>query len=184
MSNDAFATSHFPQNPTQFFLPGGRVLSWREYILRDADKPNLMGGWEKDNGWSPQSVQPYSRDIGISGKAVQEEPNVRFAFTMVCPHWDGERLGVGKSYLPFIEIQGRGGKNQEQRPFHSDGYNYWIDIPRAELGTPGQPVKLIYMQKLDNEDARGLTVEAYQRWKDAPKGKSWQWMILAVWNLV
>jgi hypothetical protein len=153
-------------------------------VLRDADKPNTMGGWERENGWSSESVTPWSRDVEVSGRAVQEEPSVRFGFRMVCPHWDGERVDVGKPYLPFVEIQGRGGKSQEQRPFRSDGYNYWIDVPRAELGTPGQQVKLIYMQKLDNVDARGLTVGAYQEWKDAPRGKSWQWGILAVWTLV
>jgi len=138
-----------------------------------------MGGWEKENGWSPDSVLPYSQSISLYG-----EPVVRFAFRNVCPHWASSRAGMEKKpYLPFIEIHGPSGHADEQRPFHSDGYNYWIDVPRNELGRPGQQVKLIYMQKLDNEDARGLTVEGYQAWKDAPRGKSWQWGILAEWQL-
>jgi len=152
-------------------------------VLRDADAPKMFSGWEKEHGWKPTSIEPAASAIVVSGRAALDEPNVRFAFTKVCQHWDGERAGVGKPYLPFIEIHGRGGAKDEQRPFQTDGYNYWIDVPRAELGTPGQEIKLMYMQKLDNDDARGLTVAGYKRWKDEPRGKSWQWGILGLWKL-
>jgi hypothetical protein len=183
MSNDDFATSHYPSKPEQFFLPGGHGLSWEEYVLRDADSPQTFNGWENDHGWSPGSVTPYMASIPVSGRAVHDDPNVRFSFTKVCPHWDGVRAGVGKPYLPFVEIQGRGGAKTEQKVLQSDGYNYWVDVPRADLGTPGQEVKIIYMMKLDNNDARGLTAAGYKRFLDEPRGKSWQWGILGIWKL-
>ena len=173
-SNDDFTTRHYPADAAQFFGP---VITWESYILRDADKPNILGGWSDEHGWRAESLVPMQQSLYVS------EGNVRFAFKFVCPHWDGERVGKGKAYLPFIEIHGRGGANDEQRPMKTDGFNYWLDVPGSELGRAGQEVKLIFMNQLDGKDARGLTEEGYWRWKGEVRGKSWAWGILAVWKL-
>jgi hypothetical protein len=180
-SNEDFGIDHFPDKSSNFFRADGRALSWTEYILLDADKPRTMGGWSKE-GWREQSIQPRGQTINVSAGSPH---SIRFMFTKVCAHWDPVRNGPGPNFLPFIQVQGkeRGGK-QETRPFQSDGYNYWIDVPLAEIGSPGQKVNLIYMDKLGDDSARGLTIEGYQRFMRENRTKSWSWAILAVWEIV
>lgn len=179
-SNEDFGIDHFPEKPGHFFRADGRALSWTEYILLDADMPRTLGSWEVE-GWRRQSLEPRCKAIRVPGPASNEM--IRFAFTKVCAHWDYELVGKGKPFLPFIEYHGRGGAKKEQTPMNTDGYNYWLDISTADLGTPGQEIKLITMSQLDGNEARGLTKEAYERWMAEPRGKSWSWEIKAVWDL-
>ncbi|KAF2670208.1 hypothetical protein BT63DRAFT_372242 [Microthyrium microscopicum] len=177
-SNEDFGIDHFPDKPGYFFRADGRSLTWAEYILSDVDMPKTMGSWESE-GWRRLSIEPQAKVLRPGGNDT-----IRFAFTDVCAHWDNERIGPGKRYLPFLEYQGRGDSKKEQKPFNQDGFNYWLDIPRSELGRPGQEVKIIYMSETDGKDARGLTKEAYERWMAAPVGKSWAWSIICAWKLV
>jgi hypothetical protein len=182
-SNEDFGIDHYPEHDRHFYRADGRSLSWREYLFLDATKPKTYSGWESEHGLSTRSLEPKVTSIDTSphGDAM-----VRFMYTKVCPHWDNIAHGKGKPYLLFLELRGheRGDQKEQRAITQSDGYHSWIDVPKADLGAPGQQVKLVFMQQLDGEDARGLTAEGYKRWQSEPRGKSWSWGILAVWDLV
>jgi hypothetical protein len=152
-------------------------------MLLGADKPNTMGGWSEE-GWREQSLQPRGKSIQVSGGAASSSNTIRFLFTKVCPHWDPVRNGPGPQYLPFVEINGRGGAKKQSIPFECDAYNYWVDVPLADIGTPGQQVKLMYMNQMDGKEARGLTIEGWNRFMGENRAKGWSWSILAVWEIV
>jgi hypothetical protein len=181
-SNEDFGIDHFPESNRHFYRADGRTLRWDEYIRLDAGKPKTFSGWESDHGLSARSLQPRMSQVSRAGGDM-----VRFSYTKVCPHWNNAVHGKGPDYPVFLELKGNEtGDKKEQRPITmTDGFTSWIDVRRADLGTrPGDQVKLIYLTQLDGEDARGVTAEAYEKWKNVPRGKSWAWAGMAVWDVV
>lgn len=177
-SNEDFGVDHFPENSRWFCRADGRALTWEEYIRLDMGKPATYDGWESKHAIRKLSLEPKLKRIPVSGSG--NDPMVRFIFTKICPH-----TTKSPPYLFFLEIHGQGGAKDEQRPFeNSDGFHYWIDVPRAELGRPGQEVKLLFMDQLDGKDAAGLTPDGWRRWQAEPRGKSWGWGALGAWDLV
>lgn len=99
----------------------------------------------------------------------------------LCRHWRNDVHGKGKDMFFLLEVQGRDGRNKDMIPLETDGYFHWIDVPRAELGTPGQQVRLIAIKNMDGRDGRGLTKEFYL----AKKGRcAMSWGYVADWDLV
>lgn len=182
-SNEDFGIDHFPDDSNHFFRADGRSLSWSEYMHLGIDQPRTLGNWETE-GWRKQSLEPRGTTIKVSGQAACSNMTVRFMFHKVCPHWDPLKNGDGPNYLPILLIKGRGGDKSEQLPLQSDGYNYWIDVPLADLGIPGQVVDLSYMLLKDGESARGLTAKGYKEYMAQNRAKSWSWGYLCRWDLV
>jgi hypothetical protein len=185
-SNEEFGRDHFPSDNRYFFRADGRALSWEEYMLLDAgeERPHVYGSWGEDHGLRDRSLQPAARNIRVSGAAASPaEQMVRFIYEKKCPHWDNERMGSGKMWLPFLHFNGRGGSKRQERPMQTDGFHWWIDLPRDELGVPGQKVDLMYIATLDKREGRGVTIEEYERFMAHPTG-GWSWAGMAAWELV
>jgi hypothetical protein len=177
MSNDQFATAHFPEKPKHFFLP--RPLEWREYIERDFNKPKTWGSW--NFGWSKISLKPDMKELSTYG---DPEEDVRFIFNYNCHHMKPPTSGSEAPYYPFLLLPRPAGNGHEMHPLaHDNSYYFWRDVKKSELGKSGQNIQLVYVDKLDGNDARGLTPAKYEAWKNAPGGKSWSYQLLARWEL-
>jgi hypothetical protein len=155
-------------------------MSWDEYIRGgSSDGVNIFGSWE-EKGYSPQSLEPKSKKISTQGGGY-----VRFQFTKVCEHYSWTALGE-KPYLPIMSVQGKGGKGYLQetwRAMETDGYNFWIDVPREILGVPGQTIMLCVLNKFKEGDARGVTKAEYDEAVSANKSGGVGGDGLATWEL-
>jgi hypothetical protein len=183
-SNEDFGTDHVPADDGHFFRADGRILTWTEYVLSGATQPQSFSGWS-DEGWAVRSLLPRTKKIATNNKGGSSEV-VRFSFTKVCAHWDGERNGKGRAYQPMLEVQGRRGMDKQQLPLAHDGFTYWIDVPVQQLGTPGQKVSLMYLSSMDNKDARGVSMDDFggsDGFVQALNRKARGWQGLAVWEL-
>jgi hypothetical protein len=181
MSNESFGLRHFPEDPSQQYRyeEGQRQISWEEYIRGEStDQVQVFGSWE-EHGFSRESLQPNIKDISTRGGDY-----VRFQFTKVCSHFSWTAIGE-KPFLTLMVIKGRGGNGgllETWRAMDSDGYTFWIDIPRDELGVPGQTIMLYELTKLNDVDAKGISKKEYEaQLKTGRVGVCGSG--LAVWNL-
>ena len=168
-----------PTDPRHWFRSDGRALGWKEYLFSDIDRPLVMSGWDEAGNFSDGSLQPNGTEINVSSS----DPNdmVRFMFSLICPHIS-RKPNRREPYLPFLGVNPPNGK-EKQRPFQTDGFWYWIDVPRRDLGAPGEQGQLLYMTKTNGKDARGLTPEGYQDFMSSWGAKSWEWGVLARWDI-
>ncbi|KAJ2907338.1 hypothetical protein MKZ38_003195 [Zalerion maritima] len=182
MSNERFGKRHFPTNKTRFFLPVPRPgPSWEEYVWGSSDKIGVERcNWyttANEEGLDEQNFEPYAKHISIYNS---NEPSVRFQFAKLCPHWKVEVHGKGKPFLWLLEIWGVDGRAKEHRYVNQNDAWYWVDVPRRELGAPGQKIKLMVLSNLNGRDGRGLT---RTDWESKGYG-SWSFQSLADWELV
>ncbi|OCL04596.1 hypothetical protein AOQ84DRAFT_415897, partial [Glonium stellatum] len=168
MANREFGATHFPADRSSFYA-GGWGWSWEEYMREDrGDRVLVYGPATPEHGVAERSFVPAGRRVGVTGGGLaegREAEVVRFAFAVVCPHWEHERHGKGKPYLMVLHVEGRDGRAPDYIPFHTDGRAWWLDVQRAELGVPGQKVSVFAVTSFGGQDGRGLGVEEFRRKK-------------------
>jgi hypothetical protein len=183
-SNEDFGIRHFPQVASHWFRADGRALGWEEYVMLDMDLPTTYTEWESEHGFRRLNLMPASKTIRVSGPRGELPPTERISWTRVCPHWRQSKAGQRAEYLPLLRAPGckHKGPFQDLLSIDTDGYNYWVDLPRHELGAPGDDVQLVYLHTVDGADARGTTREHWEQNIKGKKGISYQYM--AEWTLV
>lgn len=162
-SNEIFGLRHMPSDPRHFYREDGRALSWEEYVVGPSQGP--MAPWNSgaaDEGLSEQTLTPAEKYI--SAQSVDgNDDYVRFQVGSFCEHWKNEVHGKGKPRLVLLKINGPGGHKEEFMPLDNDGYWWWIDVPRRDLGRPGQMVHLHAVDTFGDADGRGLSKEVFLR---------------------
>ncbi|KAH8680936.1 hypothetical protein BX600DRAFT_428912 [Xylariales sp. PMI_506] len=161
LSNELFGLKHFPQDSRYFFRSDGRVPTWEEYIVGPTKGEKAQ--WYStatDEGISEFTFAPAEKHIPVANNRV-----VRFQFSKICEHWQGEKHGRGKNYLLVLSIHGADGRKDDLVPLETDGYWWWIDINSRDLGAPGQKVFLYGIKTFGDVDARGMTKEQYYQKK-------------------
>ncbi|MBE7181933.1 MAG: hypothetical protein INR71_12140 [Terriglobus roseus] len=108
-------------------------------------------------------------------------PTIRFQMEKMCRHWRGEVHGGGPDPLYILEVGGRDGRKADKIPLEHDGFFWWIDMPRAELGAPGMHVRICAITQFDGREGRGLSKEYFVS-KNGRAGMSWSY--IATWDLV
>lgn len=158
-SNDEFGLSHYPEDSSRQYRNDGRIMSWEEYmtINKNGTAATVWNGFTVEEGVSSISLRPTDCPIVLS----QQGPTVRFSFQSVCPHWDPVRNGRGPYYLYVLHTEALDGTNRNHIPFQQGDKVWWLDVPIADLGRPGQKASIYTVTTYDNEDARGLTIQQY-----------------------
>ncbi|KAL2870687.1 uncharacterized protein BJX67DRAFT_344379 [Aspergillus lucknowensis] len=191
-TNDEFGLRHYPGDPAHFHRDDGRPeISWEEYLLGNpnsplgAAQPRTFGDAKK-HSIGERSFRPASEHISIHRSGA-----LRFQFNLICEHWSLERHTRAKPGLFLLMVHGVDGRKDERLPLthwrgsgpNGGGDVWFVDVPDARsLGAPGQKVQLAVLTKFGNqEDARGVTVEEYQR-QAGRVGMSWAY--IAEWELV
>ncbi|KAL4773143.1 hypothetical protein BDW60DRAFT_28430 [Aspergillus nidulans var. acristatus] len=191
-TNDEFGLKHFPKDRMQFYRDDGRPeITWEEYILGNPNSPlgaaqPMVFGDAKKHSIGERSFRPAAARISI-----REPGPMRFQFNLICEHWSLERHSRAKPGLFLLMIHGVDGRQDDRLPLthwrgpgSSGGGDVWyVDVldPRT-LGAPGQKVQLAVLTKFGElEDARGVTVEEYQR-QVGRVGMAWAY--IAEWELV
>ncbi|KAL5048686.1 hypothetical protein BDW71DRAFT_205381 [Aspergillus fruticulosus] len=191
-TNDEFGLKHFPSDRAHFYRDDGRPeITWEEYILGNPNSPlgaaqPMVFGDAKKHSIGERSFRPAAARISI-----REPGPIRFQFNLICEHWSLERHSRAKPGLFLLMIHGLDGRQDERLPLthwrgsgpNGGGDVWYVDVldPRT-LGAPGQKVQLAVLTKLGElEDARGVTVEEYQR-QVGRVGMAWAY--IAEWELV
>ena len=192
MSNEEFSIKHFPGNKNMFFLPGGRRMSWEEYIQINpaswplqVEAPTIFTS-SADYGVGERTVMPRSRKISPRQGGI-----IRFQFSLYCPHWTVEgHTKLGPPPVFIIATHGVDGRNKDFVPLeHVRGQNpggggdfWYCDIDARELGAAGQTVTLFAVTSFgDRQNTRGLTVREFKEGKGRV-GMGFQGV--AAWDLV
>ncbi|OJI98703.1 hypothetical protein ASPVEDRAFT_186359 [Aspergillus versicolor CBS 583.65] len=192
MTNDEFGLKHFPKDNSHLYRDDGRrEISWEEYILGDpnsplcAEQPRTFSDAKK-HSIGERSFRPACQKISI-----RQAGPLRFQFNLFCEHWSLERHSRAKPGVFLLMIHGVDGRKDERLPFahwqpagpDGGGDVWYVDVADARvLGAPGQKVQLAVLTKLgQREDARGVTVEEYQR-QVGKVGMAWAY--IAEWELV
>ncbi|KAL4996070.1 hypothetical protein BDV10DRAFT_187438 [Aspergillus recurvatus] len=191
-TNDEFGLKHFPSDRAHFYRDDGRPeIAWEEYILGNPNSPlgaaqPMVFGDAKKHSIGERSFRPAAARISI-----REPGPMRFQFNLICEHWSLERHSRAKPGLFLLMIHGVDGRQDERLPLthwrgpgpNGGGDVWYVDVldPRT-LGAPGQKVQLAVLTKFGQlEDARGVTVEEYQR-QVGRVGMAWAY--IAEWELV
>lgn len=178
MSNDDFGMAHYPSDNSQQFRTDGRILSFEEFKRDD------MGGRVtaladcKESGVNERSIYPTTAKIKVYDSTAPAM--VRFQFSTYCQHWDNAKHGKGAPYVMLLAIAGRDGRDSQYPPFNFDGHTWWLDVPRSDLGVPGQKIDIRSVKKFNDKCGRGLT---YEQW-NKKKGYSAAFGMLCGWELV
>lgn len=162
-SNDAFGLSHYPEDPSRQYRNDGRIMSWEEYMTVDkhGTAATVWNGFTTEEGISDISFKPVANPVVLS----QQGPTVRFSFQKVCPHWDPIQCGKGPYYLYVLHTEALDGTQNNHVPFQQGDGIWWLDVPLADLGRPGQKASIYTVTIYDKQPARGLTIEEYKRRK-------------------
>ncbi|KIX08347.1 uncharacterized protein Z518_03003 [Rhinocladiella mackenziei CBS 650.93] len=192
MPNEQFAVKHFPGNKDQFFLPGGRRMSWEEYIVIDpacwpdtVEGPTVFTNAKEDYSIGEKTIYPRARKIN-----VRQPDMVRFQFGLVCPHWTlKNHTRKGPPPVFIVSVHGVDGRHKDHIPLEhypgsaGQGGDTWVvDISARELGAPGQTVTLFAITSFgDRQDARGLTVREF---RDGKGRVGMGFTGVAAWDLV
>ncbi|EHY52869.1 hypothetical protein ABEF92_000701 [Exophiala dermatitidis] len=202
MSNEEFAVKHFPGNKDHFFLPGGRRMTWEEYIVIDpacwpdmVEGPTIFTNAKEDYSIGEKTVCPRSRRIDVKNNTGM----VRFQFGLLCPHWSlAKHTRKGPPPVYIVSVNGVDGRNKDHIPMeyypgggnnsggggggHGGGDTWLVDIPARQLGAPGQTLTLFAVTSFgDRQDARGLTVREFRE----GKGRVGMGFVgVAAWELV
>ncbi|OCT45252.1 kyphoscoliosis peptidase [Cladophialophora carrionii] len=178
MSNEEFGIKHFPGNKDHFFLPGGRRMSWEEYIVIDpaswpdmVEGPTIFTNAKEDYSIGEKTVYPRARKINVR---QQSGTVVRFQFGLRCAHWTLEHhTRKGPPPVFVVQVGGVDGRNKDLVPLEyypgpaGQGGDLWCaDIPACDLGAPGQTVTLFAITSFGNrQDCRGLSVREFREGK-------------------
>ncbi|KAI0483126.1 hypothetical protein GGR56DRAFT_226636 [Xylariaceae sp. FL0804] len=181
LSNERFGLKHFPGDERYFFRgDGSPIPTWEEYMVgptRGAEAAQWMSTGTEE-GLSEFTFSPAEKHIPVR----DGDATVRFQFSKICEHWDGERNGPGRPYLLQLKVCGRGGGYADDLLLlETNGFWWWVDVPARELGRPGEQVQLYALTKLGGRDARGVSREEYLRVKSH---SAMGWSVYAVWDLV
>lgn len=189
-SNEKFGLDHFPQDKTGFYLPGGRTMTWEEYIQINPktwpypfEQPTIFDNATSDYSIGKETVSPPNRRIPVaSGETV------RFSFGLFCPHWTLENhTKKGPPPVFMLAAGGVDGRNKHYVPLEyikgSNGGDMWyVDVPARELGAPGETLTLFAVRSFGNkQDARGLSVREF---KDGIGRTAMGFVGVAAWELV
>ncbi|KAL4946965.1 hypothetical protein BDW69DRAFT_179353 [Aspergillus filifer] len=191
-TNDEFGLKHYPSDRAHFYRDDGRPeITWEEYIMGNpnsplsAVQPRTFGDAAK-HSIGERSYRPAATQISI-----REPGPMRFQFNLICEHWSLERHSRAKPGLFLLMIHGIDGRKDDRLPFihwrgggpGGGGDVWYVDVPDPRaLGAPGQKVQLAVLTKIgDEEDARGVTVEEYQR-QVGRVGMAWAYV--AEWDIV
>ncbi len=162
--NVEFGLRHYPADTSHLYREDGRAdFSWEEYILADAAHaapPTVYSCVRAEHGLAERSFLPRTKRIML----CQCSQSLRFQFAKVCPHWDGEKVGVGKPFL-FLLCWGEKDGDREYLPFNTDGRSWWCDVQTARLGRPETAINVYAVTSFDGRDGRGLGKEEYLRKK-------------------
>jgi hypothetical protein len=174
MTNEEFGIKHFPGNREHFFLPGGRQMSWSEYIQINpanwpamVEAPTIFTNAKQDYYIGEKTVLPRDRKISVNHGGL-----MRFQFSLICPHWTLDQHGnQGPAPVFFLMVQGVDGRAKDsvplkyvQAPAGQGGDTWYLDIDSRQLGAPGQTLTLFAVSRFDNRQgsaARGLTVKQF-----------------------
>jgi len=173
-SSEEFGLDHFPNNKDMFFLPGGRTLSWEEYIQINPstwpyqfERPTYFNNAKDDYSIGKQTIMPPDRKI-----SVRQQGTIRFQFGLFCPHWTLENhTRKGPAPVFILAAGGVDGRNKHYIPLEhfrpnpagSGGDMWYTDVPARELGAPGETLTLFAVTSFGNkQDARGLTVQEFK----------------------
>lgn len=172
-SNEEFGVDHFPNNRDHFFLPGGRTLSWEEYIQinpalwpYEFERPTFFDNAKTDYSIGKDTVSPPNRKI-----SVHQPGTVRFSFGLFCLHWTLEsHTRKGPPPVFILATGGVDGRNKMFVPLEhvkanllgTGGDMWYADVPARELGAPGEGLTLFAVTSFGNrQNARGLTVKEF-----------------------
>lgn len=180
MSNENFGLKHFPQDDKYFFRKDGSIPTWEEYIIGPCAEETVQvyGDAERNNGIDVYSILPLPKRISTRGN-----PNdvIRFQFSKICEHWNHEVNGLGKPYVIILKIGGVDGRKEDFVPFETNGFWWWLDVERKDLGAAGQALPLYSVVTIDGKDARGMTNKEYLK----KKGRcGYSFGGVACWDLV
>ncbi|KAF2643995.1 hypothetical protein P280DRAFT_466702 [Massarina eburnea CBS 473.64] len=178
MSNSEFGTSHYPEDNRYFFRNDGRILPWEEYMMDDMGERLQIYSDADTEGIGRLTFKPAMKHIKVDDGS---NPNIRIQFSVMCPHWTGERNGKGKAYIMVLSVGGRDGRNPQKIPFNTDGKVWWLDIERRELGCMGQKINVCCVTEFDGRNGRGLTMSAY---KQRVGRCGMKWAYVSAWDLV
>lgn len=144
-----FSTRHFPMDdPTNQCLPG-RPVSWEEYIA-EPERPQTFGEFQRLD-FDAFRMEPEWNGI-LTGQ--------RLSFRVVkrCPHMSTD---AEDNYVLVLTTS-----DNTRTPMVLDSRGGWS----ASIYVPhGSDVTLYYVSKVDDQDAKGLTVEKYE-WFCGRKG--------------
>jgi hypothetical protein len=160
MDNNEFGLKHYPGEASHQFRTDGRIVSYEEFMTDDqGGRVHVYGDAIKEHGLSDRTFEPSQAKIKINdpyGPAV-----MRFQFSVICPHWDNARHGKGAPYIMLLSIAGRDGRKPDHRPFNTDRRTWWLDVPRIDLGAPGQKISVHCVKEFNKKDARGLSLQTW-----------------------
>ncbi|RDI83535.1 Dihydroxyacetone kinase 1 [Venturia inaequalis] len=177
-SNDEFGLSHFPEDSRWFLRDDGRpTISWEEYMTSDGTQQKCLvySPAKTDLGLDDQSFEPKFMDVRRDDPTAG--PTVRFMFHKICPHYD-ITAKHGPPYHYYIKI------GEEERYFESDGYWWWCDVTRQELGKCANgTVVCEYVNRygLDSKSTRGMSLEEV---REKRGWRSWGMSHVAMWKVV
>lgn len=179
MDNNEFGLGHFPGEASHQFRTDGRILSYEEFMRDDqGGRVHVYGDAFKLHGLGERTFEPSQAKIKLNDPYGQ--PVVRFQFSVVCPHWDNMRHGQGAPYVLLLSIAGRDGRKPDNKTFNTDGRTWWLDVPRVELGAPGQKIIVQAVTVFNDKDARGLSIQAWNN----KRAFSCRFGHVAAWELV
>lgn len=172
-SNEEFSIDHFPENHNHFFLPGGRIFTWQEYISINPanypypfEQPTFFDNAKTDYSIGKQTIMPPNRQLSVS----QPTP-YRFQFGLFCPHWTLEHhTRKGPPPVFILALGGVDGRNKHFIPLEhvtgtsgQGGDMWYVDVPARDLGAPGETLTMFAVGTFgDRKDARGLTVREFK----------------------
>lgn len=174
MDNAEIGLRHFPTDQSHWYAP---PMTWEEFMLADGYEEPLKPFGCEEHGLSERSFQPSTKKVS---KNPSLGPTVRFSFSKVCRHWDSVQAGKGVPMLLVLRI-GEGEKEQDI-PFHHDGYFWWMDVNRSELGVKGRTIWVYAVDTWMGKDARGLTADEFTRGYGKP-GFSISFKGVATWTV-
>jgi transglutaminase-like putative cysteine protease len=177
MSNEEFGIKHFPGNKEHFFLPGGRRLSWEEYITINpshwpdhVEAPTVYTTARSEYYIGEKSVCPRNKHLSVIVAGM-----TRFQFNLQCPHWTLDRHGdKGPPPVFVMMIQGLDGRAKDIVPLEhirggpGGGDTWYVDIPSRDLGAPGQTITLFAVNRFgdrEGDHVRGMSVEEFRQGK-------------------
>ncbi|KAI6439865.1 hypothetical protein MCOR22_007620 [Pyricularia oryzae] len=157
-SNEIFGLKHFPSDWRHFYREDGRIPTWEEYVLGPTRGPKAqMYNDAADEGFSESTLSPAEKFIPVN----EGDDYVRFQIGNICEHWNNEIHGKGKPRPLILRINGPGGNNEDYVALDNDGFWWWVDVPRRDLGRPGQTVSIFAVNTIGDESARGVTKGEY-----------------------
>jgi hypothetical protein len=179
MDNNEFGLKHFPGEASHQFRTDGRIISYEEFMRDDqGGRVQVYGDAFKEHGLGERTFEPSQAQIKVNDPYAPAV--VRFQFSYICPHWDNARHGKGPPYIMLLNIAGRDGRKPDHKPFNTDGRTWWLDVPRIDLGAPGQKISLNAITVFNDKDARGMSVATWNN----KKGYSCKFGGVAQWELV